>query len=86
MLFPKNINTFYDIFCGGANVGINANAKQIICMDKNQHVIKLLQLIQKSNFEDLNQNLMSIIEKYGLSQSYINGYDKYGSKTKLIFK
>ena len=22
-LFPKNINTFVDLFCGGCNVGIN---------------------------------------------------------------
>jgi len=78
-LFPKNIETFYDMFCGGANVGINANANKIICIDKNKRVIELLQLIKNSNFEELNQNLVGIIDKYGLSQSYINGYDKYNS-------
>ena len=25
-LFPEDIDTFVDIFCGGANVGINATA------------------------------------------------------------
>lgn len=79
--FPKNIKTFYDIFCGGANVGINAVADKIICIDKNPYVIELLRLIKESNFEVLNQDLISIIEKYGLSQSYIYGYERYNSQS-----
>ena len=27
-LFPKNIETFVDLFCGGFNVGINVEAKK----------------------------------------------------------
>lgn len=77
-LFPKKIQTFYDVFSGGANVGINATAKNIICIEKNRYVVDLLKLIQKENFEDLNENIVDIIEKFGLSQSYIRGYDHYG--------
>lgn len=77
-LFPKEIQTFYDVFSGGANVGINATAKNIICIEKNRYVVDLLKLIQKENFEDLNENIVDIIEKFGLSQSYIRGYDHYG--------
>lgn len=29
-LFPQNISTAVDLFCGGANVGINLEAKDII--------------------------------------------------------
>ena len=29
-VFPKNIDTFVDLFCGGCNVGINVSAKQYI--------------------------------------------------------
>ena len=32
--FPKEINTFIDLFGGGFNVGINANANKIIYNDK----------------------------------------------------
>lgn len=78
-LFPSNIDTFYDIFAGGANVGINADAKNVICIEKNKYVIELLKLIQGSNFEDLNQNIVDIITKFELSQSYIKGYDFYGA-------
>ena len=32
-LFPREINTFVDLFVGGANVAINVNAKNIVCND-----------------------------------------------------
>jgi len=76
-LFPNDIKTFYDVFSGGANVGINANAKNIICIEKNKYVVELLELIQKNNFEDLNQKIIDIIDDFGLSQSYIKGYEFY---------
>lgn len=78
-LFPRDIDTFYDVFAGGANVGINANANRIVCVEKNKYVTSLLQLIQKTNFDDLNQKILDTIERFGLSQSYIKGYDFYGA-------
>lgn len=78
-LFPTDISTFYDVFSGGANVGINANAQKIICIEKNRHVINMLKLIQNTNFEDLNQRVIDIIDKFGLSQSYIKGYQFYNA-------
>lgn len=80
-LFPENINTFYDVFAGGANVGINADAQSIICVEKNKNVVDLLRLIQGTNFDDLNQQIVDIIDKFGLSQSYIKGYDFYGAES-----
>jgi adenine-specific DNA-methyltransferase len=79
--FPKEINSFYDVFCGGANVGVNSEAKEIICIDKNQRVVNLLKLIQESNYDELNQNLTNIIRRYGLSQSYIHGYEVYACES-----
>lgn len=78
-LFPSDIRTFYDVFSGGANVGINATAQNIICIEKNTYVIKLLKLIQNNNFDDLNQRIIDIINKFDLSQSYTKGYDFYGA-------
>lgn len=79
--FPNEINVFYDIFSGGANVGINAKAKNIICIEKNRYVVNLLKLIQNNNFEDLNEKVIDIINKFGLSQSYIKGYDYYNAES-----
>lgn len=78
-LFPDKIHTFYDIFCGGANVGINAKADSVVCLDNTKQVIDLLKFIKSNNFEELHQQILKVIEKYGLSQSYINGYDFYGA-------
>ncbi|MEI7918342.1 MAG: Dam family site-specific DNA-(adenine-N6)-methyltransferase [Candidatus Saccharibacteria bacterium] len=78
-LFPSDINTFYDIFSGGANVGINANARKIVCIEKNKYVVDILKYIQANNFEDINQRVIDIVDKFGLSQSYIKGYNFYES-------
>ncbi len=78
-LFPSDINTFYDIFSGGANVGINANARKIICIEKNKYVVDILKYIQANNFEDINQRVIDIVDKFGLSQSFIKGYNFYES-------
>lgn len=80
-LFPKDIDTFYDVFAGGANVGINAKAKNIVCLEKNKYVVNLLKLIQNNNFEDLNQRIVDIVKMFNLSQSYIKGYDFYGANS-----
>lgn len=77
--FPNKIKNFYDVFSGGANVGINAKAENIICIEKNKYVVNLLKLIQSNNFEDLNQRILDIINEFNLSQSYIKGYNYYGA-------
>ena len=38
-LFPQNIDTFVDLFCGGANVCVNVNAERKIANDNNTNVI-----------------------------------------------
>lgn len=79
--FPEEINHFYDVFCGGANVGINAKAKKIVCIDNNTKLVRLLNLIKNTNFEKLNKSILKIIDNSGLSQSFINGYDYYNCES-----
>ncbi|MEI8175056.1 MAG: DNA adenine methylase, partial [bacterium] len=64
-----------------ANVGINAIAKNIICIEKNRYVVDLLRLIQNNNFEDLNEKVIDIIYNFNLSKSYIKGYDYYNAES-----
>ena len=77
-LLPSKIKIFYDVFCGGANVGINVEAEQIKCIDKNADVINLLQYIQSQNIDVLHNKLLSEIKKFNLSLTYQNGYEHYG--------
>ena len=80
-LFPDKINTFVDLFCGGANVGINVKAKKVQYYDLNSDLIGLLSVFGKMSATELKQNIESIIKKYDLSQSEIYGYAKYHCKS-----
>lgn len=76
-LFPKEIDTFVDIFCGGANVGINIHAKHVIYNDNNQHLIGLFRTFSQYDYETIRKRIEKIIIKYGLSDSTKNGYEYY---------
>lgn len=79
--FPTGIDTFYDIFCGGANVGANVEARSIKCIDKNEQLISLLNYLKSMRYEDLISELETKISYYGLSNTYKNGYDYYGCES-----
>lgn len=76
-LFPKDIDTFVDLFCGGCNVGINVESKKVIYNDSDEHLLYLYNtfknLDKKSTFDWIYQ----IIEKYNLSDVSRFGYDYY---------
>ena len=42
-LFPDKVDTFYDLFAGGANVAVNVKAKKIIANDIQHQIIQFLQ-------------------------------------------
>ena len=78
-IFPKNINTFYDVFAGGLNVAINFEADHYKAIEKNGELSNLLNYIKENNFEYLNRKIVEIISNYELSQSHIHGYHFYDS-------
>lgn len=78
--FPDEINCMVDLFCGGATVGLNTNAKKIIFVDSNEKVIQLLVYLAKQNFDDFINECEKTIDKYGLSFSYKYGYKIYREK------
>lgn len=77
-IFPKEIDTFVDFFCGGANVAVNSNAKKIIAIDKETSLIRILELFQNYDYMEMVNKLDSIIKRYNLSNTYKNGYEFYG--------
>lgn len=77
-LFPNNINTFVDLFAGGCNVGINVEANNIICNDFETHVIDLMHYFNSNEASDIIVEIEKVIEKYGLTDTYRNGYEFYG--------
>ncbi len=80
--FPKQIDCMIDLFCGGATVGINTNAKKIIFVDNNQFVINLLVYLSRINVDLFLRNCERLIKKYNLSCSYKYGYKIYRNQCK----
>lgn len=76
-VFPKKLDLFVDLFSGGSNVGVNVNAKRIVCVDKQKEIIRVMNLFKKYEYGYIIDKLEKIIDKYELSNSLLNGYEIY---------
>lgn len=73
-LFPENIDTFYDLFCGGCNVGVNVRAKTVVCNDTEAVVISLMQDLSQLDSKTGLATLKQTINKYQLSKTNEEGF------------
>ena len=83
--FPKEINTFVDMFSGGFNVGINVDSKKTICNDINSFIIDLYKELYKEPINNVLVYIQNRIDEYGLSKENEEGFKKfriYYNKTK----
>ena len=78
--FPENIECMIDLFCGGATLGLNTNAKKVIFVDSNERIINLLIFLSKQDFDGFIKECENVIDKYGLSYSFKYGYKFYREK------
>ena len=76
-LFPKKINTFVDLFCGGCNVGLNVNATTTVYNDLDRNLMYLYHTLKNLDKQAVFEWVYQIIDKYGLSLVSVNGYDYY---------
>ena len=77
-LFPHEIDTFVDIFCGGLNVGINVKANSYLYNDTNIHLLYLYNTFKNLDKENIFSWIYKVIADYGLSDVSKYGYDYYG--------
>lgn len=80
-LFPDNIDTMVDLFCGGCNVGINVNANRIIAIDKLDVLINLLKIFKELNTNDIINKIEDNIRKFNLSNTLEYGYEYYNANS-----
>ncbi|MDN5470846.1 MAG: DNA adenine methylase, partial [Lactococcus lactis] len=75
-LFPDNIDTFVDLFSGGANVGINVQANHHIFNDMNNRMNEMFRYFATENPQELIIKIKNRISEYQLSkeneQAYLN--------------
>ncbi len=84
--FPKKIKIMVDLFCGGATVGLNTECEEVYFIDSNPMVIGLLKFFANHSFEFILKNAEKLIEEYGLSNSYRNGFPYYKEQIKDLNK
>lgn len=75
--FPKDINLFLDVFCGGGDVSINVNANLVYANDINYHIIKLYKALQNKTYSDVINQINGRIAQYGLSKNNEEGFKKF---------
>ncbi|MDE7317694.1 MAG: DNA adenine methylase [Helicobacter sp.] len=76
-LFPRDISTAVDLFCGGANVGINIKANNIILNDSLTQLTQIYQTLQKQSIQKIFEEIWDIITTFELSNSAKMGYEFY---------
>lgn len=81
-LFPSSTNTFVDLFCGGGVVGLNAiqhmDANKVILNDKSKALIDIFNFLREQEYSSIYNQIIAIINKYGLSNTKKYGYKYYG--------
>ena len=76
-LFPREIDLFVDLFCGGCNVGLNVESRRVLYNDLDRNLLGLYQAFRSREKEVVLEEVYGIIREYGLSLVSRNGYDYY---------
>ena len=80
-LFPKEIDCFIDLFCGGCNVGINVESKSVIYNDIDEHLLYLFNTFKNLDKDVIFEQIFKIIKDYELSLVCEHGYDYYNCES-----
>lgn len=78
-LFPQRTDCFYDLFCGGGNVAVNASSSSIIACDIQKEVMELFNYFSKNDTETVIKQVEAVIKDYKLTNSFLRGYDYYAA-------
>lgn len=79
-LFPNDIDTFVDLFSGGANVGINVEANFHIFNDMNNRINEMFRFFSNEDPVSLIKKIKEQINKYELSKYNKDGYLNFRKK------
>jgi DNA adenine methylase Dam len=72
--FPKEIDTFVDLFAGGFNVGINVKADKIIYNDIVDYLVDLFKAFNNNSTNYILSHIKKRIDEYNLSKTNEEGY------------
>ena len=75
-LFPQDVDTFFDAFCGGLSVTLNATAKRYVANDIDANLIALYKEMKGS--EDFVSAVSNVLSSYELGDG-LNNVDGYAA-------
>ena len=76
-IFPDEIETFVDLFCGGCDVVINVSAKRKFANDINWLLIDMFKAFKTYEPYDLLRRINKTIEEWGLSKENEEGFLRF---------
>lgn len=76
-LLPQKINTFVDLFCGGGNVGVNADCKKLVFNDMNTILIEMFRTFASMPLEDLLLQIDNTVKEWNLSMTNEDAFIKF---------
>lgn len=84
-LFPREIDTFVDLFGGGFNVGINVTANSIVYNDTNAQVVEMLRCFKRMPLDKLISQIDEIIAEYSLTKENQEGFIEFRKRYNMPF-
>lgn len=78
-LFPENVDTFVDLFAGGGDVFINAQANKVVANDINKYIIDIYRTFQNHTPKDIIRQIDDIISSWNLSKTNEESYLSFRS-------
>lgn len=66
-LFPKNINTFYDLFGGSGCMSANVDSKKTVYNELNENIVELQKLFTKYSSEEIIDSIETYVTMYDLN-------------------
>lgn len=72
--FPKEINTFIDLFGGAGNVSINVNANKIYYNEYIPYLPKLFNTWKNQTLEETNNYIDKRIKEFNLNNTNLDGF------------
>ena len=93
-LFPKNINTFYDLFGGSGVVSLNVESKKTIYNELNPNIYEMFKLFKDYDYQEIINHINKRVKEFNLptmscdvrTKHYQEEYKQEHNKNYLKFR
>lgn len=84
-MFPKDINTFFDVFGGSGIVSMNTKAKKYVINDIDKNLVELYKMFKLNEYEHIVSVVLGNVKEFNLRRVSIKNDDENMDKHKLNY-